>query len=86
MINTKKREKKYIGKANFFEVVDDVQLVNHKYLIVDFPKKKLFQFRHADLNSQPKIWGIKMNRAINVGVAEKLGKYSDAIQTNSGAR
>jgi hypothetical protein len=55
MINTKKREKKYIGKANFFEVVDDVQLVNHKYLIVDFSKKKLFQFRHTDLNSQPKI-------------------------------
>jgi enamine deaminase RidA (YjgF/YER057c/UK114 family) len=27
-----------------------------------------------------------MNKAINVGVAEKLGKYSDAIQTNSGAR
>jgi enamine deaminase RidA (YjgF/YER057c/UK114 family) len=27
-----------------------------------------------------------MNRAINVGVAEKLGKYSDAIQTNSGVR
>jgi enamine deaminase RidA (YjgF/YER057c/UK114 family) len=28
---------------------------------------------------------MKMNKAINVGVAEKLGKYSDAIQINSGA-
>ena len=27
-----------------------------------------------------------MNKAINVGVAEKLGKYSDALQINSGAR
>jgi enamine deaminase RidA (YjgF/YER057c/UK114 family) len=27
-----------------------------------------------------------MNKVINVGVAEKLGKYSDAIQTCSGAR
>jgi enamine deaminase RidA (YjgF/YER057c/UK114 family) len=27
-----------------------------------------------------------MNTAINVGVAEKLGKYSDAIQTQPGAR
>ena len=27
-----------------------------------------------------------MNKAINVGVAEKLGKYSDAIQTKPGAR
>jgi len=27
-----------------------------------------------------------MNKSINVGVAEKLGKYSDAIQTSSGAR
>jgi enamine deaminase RidA (YjgF/YER057c/UK114 family) len=26
-----------------------------------------------------------MNKVINVGVAEKLGKYSDAIQTSSGA-
>ncbi len=27
-----------------------------------------------------------MNKAINVGVAAKLGKYSDAIHTDSGAR
>lgn len=27
-----------------------------------------------------------MNVAVNVGVAAKLGKYSDAIQVNSGAR
>ena len=27
-----------------------------------------------------------MNKVINVGVAEKLGKYSDAIQTDSGVR
>ena len=27
-----------------------------------------------------------MNTAINVGVAEKLGKYSDSIQTKPGAR
>ena len=27
-----------------------------------------------------------MNKVINVGVAAKLGKYSDAIQTNSVAR
>lgn len=27
-----------------------------------------------------------MNKAINVGVAEKLGKYSDAIETSPGVR
>ena len=27
-----------------------------------------------------------MSKAINVGVAEKLGKYSDAVYTDSGAR